>query len=149
MSHQRRRKSRQNPLDSLKHKVEAEMRQAGRELRIGPSTGEKMSEVLSDFIEPWIEAADTLQAYDKLLGTAIIAWNAALLPKDQRRKMLDEAVRTLEATTDRQTAKDFQAIMADFIRRKERHFADNKRFIFSYEVKETKDGFHLAVASTP
>jgi len=149
MSRRRRRKSRQNPLESLKQKVETEMRQAGRELRIGPSTGEKMSEVLSEFIEPWIEAADTLQSYDKLIGTAIIAWNAALLPKDQRQKMLDDMARTIAATADKQTLKDFQVIMADFIRRKERHFADHKRFIFSYEVKETKNGFHLAVASTP
>lgn len=144
----RHRQKQTSSLESLKHKLETEMRLTGQELRFGPSSGEKMSEVLSEFIEPWIEVADTRAAYDRLIGTAILAWNAALLPKNERQKMLDAAAKTIGATADRQTLKDFQVIMADFIRRKERHFADNKRFIVGYEIKEVRDGYHLSVAST-
>ncbi len=149
MTKRRRRQTPSNPLESHKQKLETEMRQAGREFHIGPSTGEKMSEVLEEFIEPWRDLVDSRAAFDRLIGTAIIAWNAALLPKDERQKMLDAAAVAIKATSDKQTLKDFHVIMADFIRHKERHFAKNKRFIVSYQVQETKDGYHLSVASTP
>ena len=55
-----------------------------------PAGGEKMSEVLEDFVEPYQELADTDDSFRKLLTLGMLAWNAALLPQDQRWAMIDE-----------------------------------------------------------
>ncbi len=58
-----------------------------------PTGREKMSEVLDDFIEPYQEVADNEDSYRKLLNLAVLAWNAALLPEDQRRTAIDETLK--------------------------------------------------------
>jgi hypothetical protein len=113
-----------------------------------PAGREKMSEVLEDFIEPYKDMADTDDAFRKLLNLAVLAWNAALLREDQRRAMIDE---TLEvglpgaSEADRALAREF---VEELVRRKEEHFAANRRAIYSFELTDTGDGYHLSVAST-
>ena len=113
-----------------------------------PAGREKMSEVLEDFVEPYMEFADTEDNFRKLLNLGILAWNAALLPEDQMSAMIDE---TLGAglpgasPADRADAREFIELL---IQRKKKHFAANRRAIISFEVTDTGDGFHLLVASS-
>ena len=51
-----------------------------------------MSEVIMDFIEPYMESADTYEAQDRLISIAVLAWNASLLPEDRAQKVIDEAM---------------------------------------------------------
>jgi hypothetical protein len=113
-----------------------------------PAGREKMSEVLEDFVEPYRDLADTEDAFRKLLNLAVLAWNAALLPEGQRRAMIEE---TLEAGLSRASAADraqARAFLKTLVRRKDEHFAANRRAIISFELTDTGDGYHLTVAST-
>ena len=40
-------------------------------------------------------------------------------------------------------------VLTQLIQRKERYFAENKRFIIDYRVSESEDEYNLAIVSTP
>jgi hypothetical protein len=145
----RKRKSRaRGELEKFKEELQTELAVQGREATFQMNEGEKMSEVLEDFVEPYLEHADTLDAYRKLIGIAVIAWNAALLQGAEREKVLEDAYRRLIPAADKQARADFQSIVEEMILRKERYFADNRRGILNYRVTEMPTGdFFLSVAS--
>ncbi|MBI5714291.1 MAG: hypothetical protein HZC38_12850 [Chloroflexi bacterium] len=109
--------------------------------------GEKMSEVLGLFIAPYAQYAPNYEAYNRLVATAVVAWNAALLEGNHRRKFLNEIRKTLP--NDKTTQQDFTDIVEGLIERKERFFADNHRNILNYKVVDIGRNYHLSVVSTP
>lgn len=114
------------------------------ELVESPS-GEKMSEVLLDFIEPcsdeWEDDVDNLP---KMLALAVVAWNAAISPYEEREKLIEECLATLPA----QLHADVVELLDYLIHRKLQHFADNQRLIVGYTVTMTPEGPHVQVVST-
>ncbi len=145
----RKRKSRtKGELEKFQEELQTKWASQGREVAFHMNEDEKMSEVLENFVEPYMEHADTLDAYRKLIGIAIIAWNAALLQGAEREKMLEDAYRRLIPAADKQARADFQSIVVALILRKERYFADNRRAILNYRVAKVPTGFYLSVAST-
>jgi len=136
-----------NELAKFKKELLSEFSDGGHEVTILENVGEKMSDVLENFMEPYRQYADSLTEYQRLIATAIIAWNASLVKGKERKKMLEEMISALAPDGDKQTRDDFFAIVGDMIKRKERYFADNRRSIVHFEVRETKKGFHLSVAS--
>ena len=78
-------------LAGLKKKVEQGSLR-GKEIVVEPRGEAKMSEVLTDFVEPYLESADTKQDHQKLLMIAIVAWNTALLPEERQQGVIDELV---------------------------------------------------------
>ena len=106
--------------------------------------GVKMSEVLKEFIAPYREIANTEEAFRKLLVTAVIAWNTALFPTEERKTHLEKV---LEAFPEEVRA-DGRAIISELIERKQRYFSEYKRMIIDYEVTDTEKGYHLVVIST-
>jgi hypothetical protein len=109
-----------------------------------PPGAAKMSEVLLDFLEPYQEYAPTTDAMHKLIVTALVAWNAALLPKAEQEKSLRKFSKSLPADA----REDFNAIVKEMIERKDKYFAQYTRHIIDYELTETKDGHHISVIST-
>ncbi len=109
-----------------------------------PNGAHKMSEVLTEFIEPYAAGATTGERYRKLLAVAVVAWNASLFPPKERRQMLDSIID--EAMP--YGAEDMKLVIQELIQRKERYFSEITRAILSYEVTMTKDGSHLSVAAT-
>jgi hypothetical protein len=79
---------------------------------------------------------------------AIIAWNAALLEETERQSLITQSTEAILATAGEKWKKDLQDIVAMFIERKQRYFANNRRYILNYHLSETKPGYHLAVIST-
>jgi hypothetical protein len=113
-----------------------------------PEGREKMSAVLEEFVEPFRDMAESHDDFHKLLNLAVLAWNAALLPEDKRRAMVDDM---LAAGFSRASAADrafARQIIEAMIRRKEEHFATNRRAIVSFQLIDRGDDFHLSVAST-
>ena len=104
----------------------------------------KMSEVLMEFIEPYEDMLNSEEDYRKIISTALVAWNAALLPEPERRAMVDQIIDEAFSFA----ADDARLIIDELIRRKERHFAEIKRGMLSYELTMTKDGPHVSVMST-
>jgi hypothetical protein len=113
---------------------------------VGPPGGEKkMSEVLLEFLEPYMEHAQSEESLRGLVGIGTLAWNAALFPLNQREEIIQKMVDELQPEINT----GCRTIVEDMIRRKDAYFADNKRLIVSYDLSMTEAGPHLAVASTP
>jgi hypothetical protein len=104
-----------------------------------------MSEVIIDFIEPYLEYADTYESHKKLITLALVAWNAALLPKDEQKAMLEEVVGSLKLSTS--DTEGMINIIEEMIERMNTYFADYTRTILDYQLSYAEEGFHLSVAS--
>lgn len=105
----------------------------------------KMSEVIGDFISPYVDDIDTIDEYKVLVTFAAMAWNSALLPPEAQ----EEAIEHIRKST-KPTGVDSSAIALfnDLLARKQRHFAHIKRTIVNYEATELADGgWYLAIAS--
>ena len=111
---------------------------------VNPVGEAKMSEVLTEFVKPYADHADTDEAYQKLLVIGILAWNAALLPTKKRQEMVNSLLGEMPTSMP----KEFRSIVEMLIERKLKHFAENKRVNVNYELTDIGDGFHLSVAST-
>ncbi|MSP14845.1 MAG: hypothetical protein EXR62_18030 [Chloroflexi bacterium] len=137
-------------LEMLEQKLREKGIIQGDNYIVNPPGTEKMSEVMMEFIEPYMEFATTsLTQYKQLVELAIIAWNAAILPKKEREILLNETLKNTTRPANEDMDKEFRAVVMDLIQRKERHFAKNKRLIVSYRASETKDTFHLAIVYRP
>ncbi len=142
----RRRKRRQKPLEGLKRKLEQGPLR-GKEFVIEPSGEVKMSEVLTAFVEPYLESANTEENYRKLLMLAIVAWNAALLPEEDQQDIVDKAVEAIPAASWAMRAY-MKAFMSELIERKKTYFSEYTRMIIDFELTDMGAGYHLSVAST-
>jgi hypothetical protein len=118
----------------------------GQRIVFEPAGEVKMSEVIESFVEPYAEFANTYEEYDKLIGLAVVAWNAALLPKRKQRAKIRKNVGAL-SLPDSDT-QDLVEIVEMMMKRKRKYFSDNTRAIVEYHLSETRYGFHLSVAST-
>jgi len=105
---------------------------------------EKMSEVLWEFLAPYMPLAPDREAMEKLLAMAIVAWNVTLFPVEERAQRLRELSTTLPA----EARTDFLALIREMVVRKERYFAQNTRYILNYELTEGRESYHLNVLST-
>jgi hypothetical protein len=110
-------------------------------------SGRKMSEVLLEFIEPYLHYAQTGEILDRLVTTAVLAWNASLLPEEKRAEFLDEAGRAVFAEDGRQAADDFRSAMCDLVKRKQRLFSKDERIVVNYEFRTEHGRDKLVVAS--
>jgi hemerythrin len=114
-----------------------------------PKGQAKMSEVLEDFVEPYIdEIDDTLEAHRKLFSVAALAWNAALLPEEKRQEMVNDLVEKGLKGVSARDKRVFWGIVDELIQRKLEHFADNNRFVVDFELIKAGTGYHLTVIST-
>jgi hypothetical protein len=106
-----------------------------------------MSEVLSDFVEPYLEFADTEEAYRKLLTLAIVAWNTCLLPEEKHQDMIDGTLEAMPETAE-EVKTGLREIVNMLMARKKAYFSEYRRMILGYELTDTGRGYHLTVAST-
>jgi hypothetical protein len=113
-----------------------------------PSGKEKMSEVLEEFAQPYLDLVDdSLEMQNKVIAMAVLAWNSTLLPRKERKAALEDLFSNL-SLQDEEAEEDGRQVLKDMIKRKTRYFRANKRFILSYDMSKTKEGFYLSVAST-
>jgi len=108
----------------------------------------KMSDVLEQFVEPYLRFPRTAEEHRKLLTLATLAWNAALLPPGDCEKMITEVLHAGLPAAAEQVRAEAKDIVDMLVLRKRLLFADNSRRIINFDFTETADGFHLAVAST-
>jgi hypothetical protein len=118
----------------------------GKEVIVVESTdGVKMSEVLEEFIAPYMEFAETEESFQKLVTIAVVAWNTSLLPRNEQTKTINDLLQSLPP----ETQADAKSIVRELMRRKRNYFGKIRRAIIDFEVTDTRDGFHLTVVSTP
>jgi len=135
-----------NPLASFKQELQRDDSRKGQQVIFHSSREEKMSAVLLKFVEPYMQYADTEDAYHKLLVIAIAAWNAALVSPEERQKMISSLIKEMRMGIWER--RDFRGIIEEMIERKLGHFAENKRLIVNYELQDLGDKIHLSIAST-
>ena len=78
------------------------------------------------------------------MTTANVAWNAALLPENKSKAMIDIPIKYLSGIE----RKEMQNLLEGLVERKNRRFADYNRPIMDYQLTETKDGISLSIASS-
>lgn len=133
----------------LKKRVRADPTFKNREIVEPPADEEKMSAVLLRFVDPYRDLVSSKKAFERLIVVAMVAWNASLLEGDARLELLDLFKGTLPSDSDLEGQADLDHVLTQMMRRKERHFADVRRFILDYRVSETRDEYNLAIISTP
>ena len=116
---------------------------AGMPTEFNPPGQEKMSEILQEFVEPYLQYTENVPQVEKLMVVASVAWNAALMEGDNRASLLQG----MRESIPPDARDDTLAIIDGMIKRKLKHFAAYRRFVVSVQVTDTGDGFHLAVAS--
>jgi hypothetical protein len=109
----------------------------------------KMSVVLEDFVEPYLDLAEeSLEVQRKLFTIAIVAWNTALVPEELREEILEGSLRSAMRGASAEDKQGLRAIVNGMVERKLALFDQYKRFIVDFELVEDKDAFHLSVMST-
>lgn len=114
---------------------------------LGPLGLEKMSEVLGDFVEPFVGQTRNIDEYRNLFHFGVMAWNTALLPEDERQEAIDDIIRKIGPETGAEL-RELQVLLDQLILRKKRHFATNRRVIAGFDLRETSEGFCLNVVSS-
>jgi len=103
-----------------------------------------MSDVLMEFLEPYTQFARTDDEMEKLLPLAVVAWNASLLDSQKCQQMLEAIINV----TPPSAKADLKSILEQMMKRRQKHFSQNRRMVLEYQLTRTPQGPHLAVVST-
>lgn len=136
----------QQALDQLEQKLQ-DMGVGAGVVR-NPKGEVKMSEVLESFVEPYLEAIKTHSARERLFNIAVLAWNLAIMPEDERQSMLDQLRNEAIKRGDPLARRETREVIDILIARKQEFFADNQRFIIEFQLQDLGNTFHLSVVST-
>jgi hypothetical protein len=114
---------------------------------INPAGVTRMSDVLEDFTEPYLKAVQNHEEREKMFTLAVVAWNAALLPRSEGHTMVDQFLKMLpeQGLVD----DGIREMIDEMIQRKLEQFADIRRVIVNMELIDQGKTFHLSVASAP
>ena len=108
---------------------------------------EKMSEILVEFVGPYLDMVDSDETYRMLLTLAIAAWNMSLLPEEEQKDMLKEILEAMSGASKWQKVR-LKSILKSLIARKKAFFSNCKRMILSFDLEDTGEGYRLMVLST-
>ncbi|WP_300455414.1 hypothetical protein [Desulfobacula sp.] len=112
------------------------------------ASARKLSEVVLEFAEPLIDAADGTVDEEKAIRMLITLWNASLLAKQKGLETISPALDDM-AKGDQILSSEFHSIFDMMYERKQNYFSTDNRFIVNYSLEENREGFYLQVASTP
>ena len=112
---------------------------------VEPRGVDKMSEIILDFAEPFLEFVDNEKA---ILTLAMAAWNIAIFPEEDRDAKIDELVIKCFPQDDPQPLEVIKAVVGRLITRKLKLYPDNKRILLGYEFIESGNRRMLNVMST-
>jgi len=101
-----------------------------------------MSQVLKEFVGPFAAEDMDLERYKLLVGVGSLVWNLAVMEKSP-----EESLVQLTGGLDEDEAGRLRVLWAELVKRKQRLFAQDDRFIVSWEATPLRDGFYLEVAS--
>jgi len=141
-----------------KQKVKKQRRQRRDESPVGsfldhePLAGSpvKMSEVLNDFIEPYLDEVDNTAEVRLLISIGVAAWNIGLCDDaNERASTIEDTVEKVVAGGRGRRAKNnARTFLVGLVERKRSHFAHITRPICDYHVHEQDDGgWYLQVVS--
>jgi hypothetical protein len=118
------------------------------EVVTNPESAEKMSEVLIDFVNPYIDSIETDEQRKTLYNTAMLAWNLSFVALGQQSLMLEKAIAQICTPGNPSIQTELKERINQMITRKLKHFADNQRRIMEIQISDYGEQYHLSVAST-
>ena len=149
LKQQRADKIQQKALEKLEQKVKkGPLGEKFAGMVMYPQGEVKMSEVLEEFVEPYLDSTRNFSQREKLFSIAAIVWNIALMPEKERQQMVDQVIEQGMRGNDPLARQDAREIIDGLIARKQTFFADNKRYIIDFQLQDMGQTFHLSVAST-
>jgi hypothetical protein len=141
----------QNLLQNLMNR--AKTRHKDKECSIGTAEEMglvKMSEIILEFAEDMIELGENDAARENSITLAIVAWNLAVLIESGEKNPLEhlnEFYRMMKIKKNSEEEEALTALVLVLIERKHVEYPHIHRFIDDFEIIETKNDFHLNVAS--
>jgi hypothetical protein len=147
----------QKNLEALREKMqEGVFGELAANMVIEPKGAIKMSDVLKQFVDPYLHTVHNLKQCKALLSLGVVAWNASLLSESEQKSTVDEFLKALIdefleeslATDDVQTKQDTREIITELITRKNQHFSNIKRMIMDFDVTKSGQRYDISVAST-
>jgi hypothetical protein len=128
--------------------------------------GIKLSAALIELCEPFEPENLSTKEFENLIALAAVAWNIAVLPKEERLESLTALIETMpnmkeELKAEIDTVLHDDSKDSDFgpattmlhfigamIQRKDELFPNDDRIIVNYNVKDNPEGPYLMVSST-
>ena len=137
-------------LEALRKKmVEGGFGELAANMPIEPKGAPKMSEILQQFVAPYLDDnVSTLRRRKALFSLAAIAWNTALATESEKQPILEAFLEKHLPTEDAETQHQVRQMIDELIARKHQHFSDNKYFILDFQITETGQRYDISVAST-
>ena len=129
--------------------------------------GRKLSAALIELCEPFEPENLSAKEFEKLIALAAVAWNIAVLPKEDRLEKLTAFIETMpnmkeelkseidtvlhdnSKDTDFAPATTMLHFIGAMIQRKDELFPNDIRLVLNYNVKDCPEGPHLSVSSAP
>jgi hypothetical protein len=112
---------------------------------INPEGEISISDAVSKIIAPYRDTAQDYKSFHKLVTIACTAWNASILPAEERESMLADMLKLMP---DQQSREDFTEIVKELMKRKNWLYPKVNRMIVQFKVTERRNDFHVAIAST-
>jgi hypothetical protein len=138
-------KSQRGKLQQFARNMKRDGTLGNNKLIFNPAGEVKMSDVLGQVIEPYLEELETLDAYRTLVTAGAMAWNNTLLPPEGQAAGFT-AIDGLDIPAKNKEI--MKELIMTLMKRKQALFPDIRRFIISYEVSDLGNQWHLSVAST-
>ena len=114
-----------------------------------PKNLAKMSEVLIEYIEPFLAGTENYQEYSNFLKIAVMSWNMALVSEEKGQELLKTLFPGNSSDPEEiEDEKEVQRIVKKLIKRKLKFFAEEKRFITDFKLTQNSGRFHISVASS-
>jgi hypothetical protein len=108
-----------------------------------------MSEVLMEYIEPFLEGTETYEECSNLLKIAVMSWNMALVSEEKREELLKKLFLGNSPDPEEiEDDKEVQQFIKKLIKRKLKFFAEETRFITDFKLTQNSGRFHISVASS-
>jgi len=98
-------------------------------------TGRKVSEILMEFAQPWLAEARNDDQRKAVIGLAVLAWNAAMIPEPEQLK--GDFLKKLGASG--------VAVIIDMIARKLALYPGETRPILDYQITGAQDNLRVEV----
>jgi len=129
--------------------------------------GVKLSAALIELCEPFEPENLSTKEFENLIALAAVAWNIAVLPKEERLEKLTAFIETMpnmkeeleseidavlhddSKDTDFAPATTMLHFVGAMIQRKDELFPNDNRLVLNYSVKDSSEGPHLTVSSAP
>lgn len=107
----------------------------------------KMSEVLEDFVDPYLEAIEGYTNKNRFISAAVLAWNLSIMPEAARQAAKEQMREQLKQEGLLEDQELWNSLLDELMERKFQYFADNRRLIMEFQFEDTGNKYHLSVAS--